>query len=71
MDDISTPDGRTKAQAPASPARTPRVHLFCPECGQPNSIKAMMPVMLEPDINEITHYCANCGTETKVQLKTR
>ena len=46
----------------------PQVHLFCPSCGALTTIRAMGPMMFEPSMEEITYCCADCGTETKVQI---
>jgi predicted RNA-binding Zn-ribbon protein involved in translation (DUF1610 family) len=50
---------------------TPRVHLFCPSCGEPTTIRAMVPLLFEPMVREIRHQCSSCGTETKVRLERR
>jgi rRNA maturation endonuclease Nob1 len=53
-----------------SPA-LPDVHLFCPECGGPATLKTVMPSMFTPDVDDITYVCDSCGAETKVQTKAR
>ena len=38
-----------------APRPAPRVHLYCPECGEPTVIRSLMPMMFAPSIDEITH----------------
>jgi hypothetical protein len=54
-----------------SSAQLADVHLFCPECGEPATLKTVMPSMFSPDVNEITYVCDSCGAETRVQVKAR
>jgi predicted RNA-binding Zn-ribbon protein involved in translation (DUF1610 family) len=60
-----------KLQSPDSPDRLPSVHLFCPKCGESASIRSVMPMMFAPTVDEITHRCDSCGTETRIQIKAR
>jgi hypothetical protein len=52
----------------ATPTQLPRVRLFCPNCGERASIRAAMPTMFAPEVEEITYACGSCRTETKVQV---
>jgi hypothetical protein len=49
----------------------PLVHLFCPQCGRPTSIRTMGPAMFAPLLVEIAYSCDGCGCETRVQLNAR
>jgi hypothetical protein len=52
-------------------AARPLVHLFCPQCGRPTSIRTMGPAMFAPSLVEIAYSCEGCGCDTKVEVNAR
>jgi len=56
---------------PEPPRSLPLVHLYCPECGEPASIRRIRPSMFPPLVTEITHTCNDCGCETTVHIGMR
>ncbi len=54
-----------------APHPAPRVYLYCPECGEPTTIRSLMPLMFTPSVEQITHSCESCGADTRVELAAR
>jgi rRNA maturation protein Nop10 len=63
-----TEENPVKVPPTDAPRPAPRVHLYCPECGEPTVIRSLMPMMFAPSIDEITHSCGHCGADTKVEI---
>jgi predicted RNA-binding Zn-ribbon protein involved in translation (DUF1610 family) len=47
----------------AAPSALPSFILPCPYCGRRMSIKSVEPTRFAAELEDVTHACAECGTE--------
>jgi predicted RNA-binding Zn-ribbon protein involved in translation (DUF1610 family) len=47
----------------AAPSALPSFILPCPYCGRRMFVKSVEPTRFAADLEDVTHACAQCGTE--------